>query len=69
MTTTGRLSSSASSVQTYNQQESKSENENPKIFLLQGYTFDLDLNNLKSLGVPADKIVYGIMPGHSDARK
>ena len=39
------------------------------ISLLQGYTFDLDLNTLKSLGVPADKIVYGIMPGHSDARK
>lgn len=32
-----------------------------------GYTFDLDLNTLKSLGVPAEKIVYGIMPGHSDA--
>jgi len=32
-----------------------------------GYTFDLDLNTLKSLGVPSDKIVYGIMPGHSDA--
>jgi len=32
-----------------------------------GYTFDLDLNTLKSLGVPTDKIVYGIMPGHSDA--
>ena len=39
------------------------------ISLLQGYTFDLDLNTLKSLGVPADKIVYGLMPGHSDARK
>ena len=36
---------------------------------VQGYTFDLDLNTLKSLGVPAEKIVYGIMPGHSDARK
>jgi len=32
-----------------------------------GYTFDLDLNTLRGLGVPADKIVYGIMPGHSDA--
>ena len=36
---------------------------------VQGYTFDLDLNTLKSLGVPAEKIVYGIMPGHSDARE
>jgi len=32
-----------------------------------GYNFDLDLNNLKGLGLPADKIVYGIMPGHADA--
>ena len=39
------------------------------VLLVQGYTFDLDLNTLKSLGVPAEKIVYGIMPGHSDARK
>ena len=39
------------------------------VLLVQGYTFDLDLNTLKSLGVPAEKIVYGIMPGHSDARE
>jgi len=32
-----------------------------------GYTFDLDLNTLRGLGVPTDKIVFGIMPGHSDA--
>merc|ERR1711942_170905 len=28
---------------------------------------DLDLNNLKGLGLAADQIVYGIMPGHADA--
>ena len=32
-----------------------------------GYTFELDLENLGKLGVPREKIVYGIMPGHSDA--
>jgi len=32
-----------------------------------GYNFDLDLGNLKGLGLPADKVVYGIMPGHADA--
>ena len=33
----------------------------------QGYTFDLDLAYLTGLGLPASKIVYGIMPGHADA--
>lgn len=33
----------------------------------QGYTFDIDLDALMALGVPAAKVVYGIMPGHSDA--
>merc|ERR1711934_396149 len=32
-----------------------------------GYTFDLDLGNLMALGLPANKVVYGIMPGHADA--
>ena len=35
--------------------------------LCQGYTFDLDLAYLTGLGLPASKIVYGIMPGHADA--
>merc|ERR1712089_65187 len=32
-----------------------------------GYTFDLDLGNLMALGLPANKVVYGVMPGHADA--
>ena len=40
-----------------------------KIPFLQGYTFDIDLDALMALGVPASKVVYGIMPGHSDARR
>ena len=35
--------------------------------MCQGYTFDLDLAYLTGLGLPASKIVYGIMPGHADA--
>ena len=35
--------------------------------LVQGYTFDLDIAQLSSLGVPHSKIVYGVMPGHHDA--
>ena len=31
---------------------------------MQGYTFDLDLEQLGYLGVPTDKIVLGLMPGH-----
>jgi len=32
-----------------------------------GYTFDLDLEQLTMLGLPPSKIVYGVMPGHHDA--
>jgi len=32
-----------------------------------GWSFDLDLEALTGLGLPADKIVYGVMPGHHDA--
>ena len=34
---------------------------------MQGYTFDLDLEQLGYLGVPTDKIVLGLMPGDSAA--
>jgi len=32
-----------------------------------GYTFEQDLNMLHGLGIPHNKVVYGLMPGHHDA--
>ena len=36
---------------------------------MQGYTFEQDLNMLHGLGIPHNKVVYGLMPGHHDAGK
>ena len=34
---------------------------------VQGWDIEQDLELLTGLGVPLDKIVYGVMPGHHDA--
>ena len=34
---------------------------------MQGWDIEQDLELLVGLGVPLDKVVYGVMPGHHDA--
>ena len=43
--------------------------ENLRIYtaMFKGYNFTMDIEGLNGIGIPNNKIVWGLMPGHHDA--
>ena len=35
--------------------------------MFKGYNFTMDIEGLNGIGIPNNKIVWGLMPGHHDA--